>query len=216
MASPAVADVDACGCAQGGAKGSDALARAERLLRGAVSICEGHLHPFLQATGTGTGTGADSSSSNSGNDVQLRIAQLVGACQGHAASGGGDSVGDLQAHVARLGGAHKLRGALLAAATAYNNLAVHLKLMHAGEPASALASGGHGDAAARRYAPEPLAEARRLYELVISVREPLLGPVHPDSVTAEYNLAELLRVLGDDGGALRIQEDIVKRLRPRS
>ena len=76
------------------------------------------------------------------------------------------------------GAVPELRASNLAIATAQNNLAVHLK------STAAQRSGLPHDA---------FAEAYKLYSDALDTRTKLLGPTHPDTITTEYNLAEVLR-----------------------
>lgn len=83
------------------------------------------------------------------------------------------------------------RTARMAAATSANNLAVHLK-----------ATGGDHNQH----------EAYTLYKEALDTRLELLGAVHPDTVTTEYNLAELLRAMGREDEATEMQAAIVAKL----
>jgi hypothetical protein len=53
------------------------------------------------------------------------------------------------------------------------------------------------------------ADARRLRERALAIREAKLGPDHPDTAWSLTNLATVLRDQGDLAGARRLQERVV-------
>lgn len=88
----------------------------------------------------------------------------------------------------------KVGVATLSAASAAQNLAVFLKCK---------------STTLHKKDEDGLAEAKRLYEAALRVREELLHEGHPDTVATKYSLAELLDVVGDEKGANVLREEIV-------
>lgn len=142
-----------CGCIILQAGGNvRQLNKAERLLRSALTTCASKCGLSVGSTDTSSG----------GASLQTEVEQVLRDREGGAAGAAS-------------------REALIATATACNNLAIHLKLVTVTSPGVDVDTTGAGK----------LAEAEVLYRTAIHMRAVVLGDKHPDTVTAEYNLAEL-------------------------